>query len=488
MNTRALRLTLSLILAASALNSFTQNEVDALRYGNTNVIGSARSLGMGGAFGAVGADNTAFWNNPAGLAMNKRMSFELSLGIQNRGTSANHLGTTRDDSEGRTVLQSLGLINVKNSEKNPRLRYNYGFGLANFSNYNQNITIEGNATDNTLLNVFAAQANGVQPSELFDAFPAGAGLAWEAYLIDPLDTIQNTYIAAENRGRINQRKNIGRTGRHTETTFGLGVSIDEKLMLGMTIGFQSVFFRQTSTYIERFEDSGYLREYVFNEDINASGNGINMRLGVIYRLGDKLRVGASWQSPTNIVISDAYSTSMASTFVDGAGFDITSPEFISNFSVRVPARYSANAAFILGKAGLISADYETTNFGRLEMGSTGVDNDYDYANENLTIEAVYRRIHRVKTGVEFRIANDFRARAGIIYETSPFENGVAINDSRLINTVGGGFRRESFFVDLALMYSGQNRESYWLYDPSFISETELTNTWINLVISAGFRF
>jgi long-subunit fatty acid transport protein len=482
------RIVAALVALLIGVSSTAQNEVDALRYSQTGVAGTARSLGMGGAFGAVGADNSAFWNNPAGIAMNKRTMFEISLGIQNRVTSANHFGTSKENSEGRTVVQSVGVVSVKESTRNPRLRWSYGFGLANFSNYNQNISIEGNAQSNTLLNVFAAQANGIDYEQISDAYPFGAGLAWEAYLIDPLDTTQLSYVPAENQGRINQRKNINRSGRHNETTFALGLAVDEKLMLGLTLGLQSVFFRESSTYVERFNDSGYLLNYTFTEDINASGNGINMRLGAIYRIGEKLRVGATWQSPTNLVISDAFSTSIVSNFVDGASYDFISPELISNYNVRVPARYMASAAFILGKAGLISADYETTNFGRIKMGTTGLSNDYDFSIENKTIETIYRRVHRVRTGVEWRIADSFRVRGGVIYESSPFVNGAAINESRLTFTSGFGFRRDAFFFDMAGMYSGQNRESYWLYDPSFIQETEITNSLLNIVISAGLRF
>lgn len=476
----------SLIFLSAIANA--QNEVDALRYSNTSVAGTARSLGMGGAFGAVGADNSAFWNNPAGIAMNKRTMFEISLGIQNRATSANHFGNTKDNAEGRTVVQSVGVVSIKESAKNPRLRWSYGFGLANFTNYNQNITIEGKVEDNTLLNVFAAQANGIAYNEISDAYPFGAGLAWNAYLIDPLDTIQITYIPAENQGSISQRKNINRSGRHNETTFGLGLSIDENLMFGLTIGLQSVLFRESSLYTERFNDSGYLVDYTFTEDINASGNGINMRLGAIYRVGEKLRVGASWQSPTNLIISDAFSTSINSNFMDGSKFDFLSPELISNYSVRVPARYMASATFLLGKAGLISADYETTHFGRIKMGTSGLSNDYDFSVENKTIETIYRRVHRVRSGVEMRIADTFRGRGGVIFESSPFVNGAAVNDAKITYTAGFGYRKDAFLLDIAAMYSGQNRESYWLYDPSFIEETEITNSLLNIVISAGLRF
>ena len=38
------------------LGLFAQNEVDALRYGQFNSVGTARYTALGGAFGALGAD------------------------------------------------------------------------------------------------------------------------------------------------------------------------------------------------------------------------------------------------------------------------------------------------------------------------------------------------------------------------------------------------------------------------------------------------
>ena len=49
-----------------------QNEVDAARYSSFTSGGTARSLGMAGAFSAVGADLSSTWLNPAGLALYRR--------------------------------------------------------------------------------------------------------------------------------------------------------------------------------------------------------------------------------------------------------------------------------------------------------------------------------------------------------------------------------------------------------------------------------
>lgn len=466
---------------------YAQNEVDALRYSNIGVAGTGRSLGMGGAFGAIGADHSGFWNNPAGLAVYKTSSIDFTLGFNDRLTRTTHYGTSDEDAKFRTNVQSLGFVGVKNAEKNDQVRFFFGFGLANLSNYNQSVRISGETENNTLLDVFAAQANGINYDQVFDYYPFGAGLAWETYLIDPLDSASLSYIPVENQGRIRQAKSIDRSGRQSETTFAFGANINERWMLGATLGIRSVFFRENAVYSEEFLDSQVLSKYVYSEDINASGNGFNLRLGAIYRVSEWLRAGISWHSPTRLTLSDAYSTSMTSYFRNGVQYQRNSPELISNYNVRMPARYIANAAFLMGKYGVISADYEFTDFSNIRMGSTGLSSDYDYAAENETIETVYRDVHRVRVGTEIRLADVWRARAGVIYQTSPFINGVAINEPSVTYTLGGGYRKGAFYADLAGMFN-KTSESYWLYDAALADETRVDNTLINIVASIGLKF
>ena len=48
---------------------FAQSEVDALRFSREDIHGTARAMSMGGAFGALGGDQTAISINPAGIAV-----------------------------------------------------------------------------------------------------------------------------------------------------------------------------------------------------------------------------------------------------------------------------------------------------------------------------------------------------------------------------------------------------------------------------------
>ncbi|MCS6818413.1 MAG: hypothetical protein NZ522_00575, partial [Chitinophagales bacterium] len=44
-------------------------DVDALRFSRLHTSGTARNIGVAGAFGSVGADLSAVLHNPAGVAM-----------------------------------------------------------------------------------------------------------------------------------------------------------------------------------------------------------------------------------------------------------------------------------------------------------------------------------------------------------------------------------------------------------------------------------
>ena len=462
-----------------------QNEVDALRYSFNDTPGTARSLGMGGAFGALGADNSSFWNNPAGLAIYKRNTFEFSLGLHSRTTDANYMGNTESSQKNRLNVPSLGYVAVK--QQDDRIRTTFGFGLGTIRNFNQTITINGKVDGTSLLDVFARQANGIAYDEVRDQFPFGAGLAWDAYLIDPLDTLQNTYVPVAYGNDISQTKTINRSGRQSEATFALGAAIDEKLFLGMTIGFQVVNFYEKSKYTESFASSTVLDYYTFSEDLQAKGNSVNAKLGFIYRASEWLRVGAAWQSPSKLIMSEMYSTRMYSQFRAGDSYDENSITLNSNYIVRSPSKFMANAAFVMGKVGVVSADYELMNYGRIRMNGTGLSNDYNYSAENEAIRENYEIAHKVKIGMEIRVADNWRVRGGTIYQQSPFVNGSASNTSVITYTGGLGFRKDKFFIDLAGMYR-KDQESYWLYDPALVDETQISNSSIFGLVSVGIRY
>ena len=62
--------------------SFSQGEVEALKYSRNELYGTARSMAMGNAFGALGGDITGVSINPAGIAVYRSSEVVGTLGFQ----------------------------------------------------------------------------------------------------------------------------------------------------------------------------------------------------------------------------------------------------------------------------------------------------------------------------------------------------------------------------------------------------------------------
>jgi long-subunit fatty acid transport protein len=249
-----------------------------------------------------------------------------------------------------------------------------------------------------------------------------------------------------------------------------------------------VRFRETGNYNENVVSTDEdLRNWRYVDELNTRGTGLNIKFGVIARVQEWLRVGAAVHSPTYLTLSDQYTTSMYSDFRDGSHYEWDSPYGSFTYSLRTPARYMANMAFVLGKSGLVSADYEYTDYSRAELSDTGIGEGYSFDAENEAVKTIYRGTHSVKAGMEWRLTEAFRLRAGAAYRQSPFESGVAVNTPELIYSGGFGWRKDAFSAEFVLMHR-QRDESYFLYDPSAVSETSMQQQrWAGL-ISLGFRY
>ena len=71
------------VLALCGGTAFSQSQLDAFKYSQTELNGTARYLGMGGAFGALGGDLSSINVNPAGSAIFSNNQLTISLSTFN---------------------------------------------------------------------------------------------------------------------------------------------------------------------------------------------------------------------------------------------------------------------------------------------------------------------------------------------------------------------------------------------------------------------
>jgi hypothetical protein len=468
-----------------------QNEVDALRYSQTSPFGSARYTAMGGAFGALGGDFSAISFNPAGIGIYRRSTTSLSLGlIDQHSTSVYEQNSVFDDAY-RMNIPQIGIVSTSKPSDQNWTRFSFGVGYNQLKNFNESFTVSGNALNTSLTEIFVLQAQGIPGEELTNSFPFGAGLAWESYLINPADTTDaNNYISAIPYGSLKQTNVVERRGRMGETVLAFGGSYQDRLYLGLSLGFPVVRFEEKSSYTESDVDPDLdIQDYTINQELFTSGNGINVKLGGIYRVTNQFRVGASWHSPSFISLNDTYETSVVSRFKNGDTYSANSPYGTFEYGLRTPSRYTTSAAYILGKLGVVSADYEFVDYSKAKLRTaSSILYSGDFTQENGVIRDIYRGTHNIKLGLEMRVADYWRLRAGAGLSQSPYVEGATTLTTNIITYSGGfGYRGQSFFVEAG--YSFQESDKDWyLYDPQRVDAASLKSSQGQGVITVGFAY
>jgi long-subunit fatty acid transport protein len=471
---------------------FAQNEDDALRFSNTFGAYSNRALGMGGAYTALGADFTNFFQNPAGIAAYKKQNMEFGLSLLSRSTQVDF--NNRVSSTGSTGLgvNTFGFTSTFGTAGSGWGPWVYGLAYGRTQSFKRKYDLESSDNQSSLLDVYTDQLNYYNPanSDVTASFPFGAGLAWETYLINPGTVDPYVHVGIDNN-TFTRRQHVEERGYIRETAFGVARAFEDKLFVGASFAFRKVVFEKNSTYSESFSSNGTAVNYSLIEDNSTSdvvtkGPSVQAKLGVQYVPSPYVRLGAFWHSACKQSISDNYLAKMEST-IGSIPYNYSSDKNVFDYGVQVPATVGVGAALILGNFGIVSADFESTDFSKMVMyGITG--GTAEFAAENLAIQDNYKRVHKGKLGTEFRLGDVYRLRAGIGYRTSVFTDLADKSKEPLFNwNVGGGYKKDDFYCDGALMIT-KNKDGYFLYNPALISMASIDNLLVQVSFSIGVRF
>lgn len=483
---------LSLFLGSIAWQANAQNEIDILRYSYQESLGTARSMSMGGAFGALGADLACLSGNPAGIGMYRRGDAGISTGLASQKTKVNIASQFGNANQLSGSTTNLGIA-LSYPSVNPDWPVTT-LAVTNTrrANYNERVRIDDAPLDGTLLDVFLGEAMGANPDELYNLSPFTSSLAWETYLLNPHPNNNPTdYISEIPSGGAYATKIIERSGHLNETNIGLGSGFQERLYIGASIGIVSVEFDEKAIHNERPRiDSLELAEWEYQELLTVEGSGVNFKVGINLALTNWLRAGVAYHTRSRIGFTDEYSTKIRSDFKDGESFDSSSPFNRLEYVVLTPSRLIASGAFILGKMGIITADYERVDYGSgmLKPQALSGPDPYNFETENEAASQLYNLSHAARVGCEFRIQRNWRLRAGAGMETSPFSPAAEIDTdaSRYTGSMGFGYRTNAWYASATYRRSWHDRDIY-LYSPDLIEAGRLRKTHGMVVASLGFR-
>jgi long-subunit fatty acid transport protein len=524
-----------IIALAVLLNSalmIAQTEFDAQKLMQTDINGTARYMGLAGAMGALGGDASAIKDNPAGLGVYRKSEFTGTINWMNQGSSSSWYD--KDNNSGgikKNTMNNLSYVMASPSGSSEGLvSSNWSFGFNRLRNFDREVSITGSefSSPTSITDYMAYFTNGLSNVDLLpvntstykynpysnSAVPWISEMAYQAYLINPiLDSKGNlttdwTSVLPMNQ-YVTPSYKVRDKGFLDEYSLSWAGNFDNKLYFGAAGNLRTFSHNAYSHYKEEF-GNGYGLDLI--DTTTTKGAGVNLNVGLIYRPNDVFRFGFSFHTPTLYAVQrDHYSTLVTKIPSYLTNNDTTylvdSPIGSYNFNLQDPMKINASVAIVLGKFGLISAEYDYCNYQGMQLldnnGSTSA-----YSFENSAMKTNLNDVGTIKLGVELKITDNFALRAGYANSTASTKNSAVkllpsdvkeVNPQNFLHNYssfysgGIGYRNSGFFADLAYVRKVIN-ESFTPYNslgfaPNVaVNEARVLNTYNNIVLTVGFRF
>lgn len=477
-------------------DAMAQNELDALRYSNLNVTGTARYTALGGAFTALGGDMTTLSVNPAGIGVFAKTEASVTLGILSTSSDATYLGNMASDSRMNLNFGNAGFVARFNRRKGEERQwawkaFHIGLAYNRTGSFNSRTSVVGTNTQSSYIDQHVNALNaysGVGPDSPYDIprFGMGTGLMYDAYLFDPVYGGADTSFLGFERAVLpnygqTERVNEVTRGRMSEIALSFGGNFGNALYIGATIGIPTLRYDVERRYSESDGQDTIANFGSFSktDNLTVTGNGFNVKFGLIYRPVQWLRIGAAIHTPTFFEIDEAYSSNVRSE-VNGNQYSVSSPQGIFDYSLQTPFRAIGGLGFVVAKAGLISLDYEFVDYRMARMRSS----TYSFDTENTNVRDRLSWAGNIRFGTEWRL-DVFSIRGGFAMNGNPFTGAYSLDDTRW--SLGAGMRINRWSIDLTYMlhrWAG----NYEVYSPQLTPLADLTLLNHNVMFTTSFQF
>lgn len=475
---------------------YAQTADDALRYSQQFYTGTARSMAMGGAFGALGGDYSSIGINPAGLAVYQSSEFTFTPTMEMRKSTSGSL----DDDKFTFGISNIGYVATMKpriGSKNGWQNFNFGIGYNKLNNFRKSSMSQILGSPTSMLDVFEVNADGLSSNQLN---PMTEGLAYETYLLNPQDENPLDYDLPIFPGeKMDQRKTIEEKGYMGEFNISFGANYAHKFYIGASLGIQNISYKSTSRFTESTlaSSASELDNYYLEEYVKTNGIGANFKIGMIYKPTQNVRLGASIHTPTFFSMEDEFQNKMASHFKteDADGYSNYADKTrlsTYEYNYRTPMKFTLSGAVVLSKKAILSLDYEFIDYANAKFSDGQDDFDFngttDAPEANDIIKSSYESVGNLRAGLEYRVSSALSLRGGFANYGNPYKAS-GIDESFNIYSAGFGVRQGNFFFDAAYSYTDRD-ESYIYYNtPDFASgKVDLEDKNHQMRLTFGFKF
>lgn len=495
-----------------------QTEFDAFKMVQTDINGTARYMSMGGAFGALGGDASAIKDNPAGLGIYRRSELVGSLNLLSQKSTANWNITNGLSDLYKTGFNNFSLVIASPTWRNESqtggmMSSNLSFAYYRLKTFNRSLNIKSGTASSSMTHYMSNFTNKISGNDLafveneYDPFdntniPWLSVLAYEGGLMtESVNGNTSSWSSIlGNTETVTPGYKLYEKGYVDEYSFGWAGNFSNVFYLGATVNLQNLNYTANSEYSEDFGAGGYMN---LKNDIYVKGSGMNLKVGTIISPLDFLRIGLSVHTPTVYTMNDTYDSKL--NFDTDIVGSISTPGGSSEYQILGPMQLSASGAILLGKKGLISAEYNYNNYSgtrlRNEIGDAA-----SFSTENEGMNKIINDVRTIKIGGELRLTENFSLRAGyansnngnkidaskqIRYNTVRTDTEYFLNNRIDYLTAGFGYHESSWFVDFAYMNKILD-ETFYPYNSNDLSiavtPAKVLTTNNNIVVTLGFKF
>lgn len=480
---------------ASAQDTYVNETMTSV----TDLNGTARFVGMGGALGALGADMSVISANPAGIGLFRKDDVAGTVSIMTQADK-----TAPNDYFTHFSLDQLGFV-LSAPFDGPVLKYlNFAANYQKKANYDHSFVADnGNTRGLSQTHQLASLTNRFgfwdEDGESF-YFPGDLSTtAYDSYLLN--QTEDGVFFGQNAQG--NQFARVTK-GSLQGFDFNLSANLQDRYYLGFTLGVDHVDYYSESFYTELYENQGNYYDYNAFSVQSTTGYGINAKFGFIVRPIEQsaFRLGLAVETPTFYTLETVADMYMETHFDDQGVYDGGSlyryygPEDnYLNYTLQTPWKVRVSAGHTIGDFFAIGAEYEYANYSSTKMGyidynSWGGSREDKAMNDHTA--ATLKDGHSFKLGMEFKLTDYISGRVGYNFYSTAYEQTARMSqalDSYALNystytdymnksdanlyTIGLGYKKKNFYLDLVYKIRTQSADFY-AFDDSFVADPDYT--------------
>ncbi|MBQ8486776.1 MAG: hemin receptor [Prevotella sp.] len=545
---KKLYIVMAMVVMAS-MPTMAQDTYEGAKLMGSDLNGTARYVGMGGAMEALGADISTIGTNPAGIGLFRHSTLSASMSVVSQQDAV------KFDNMGKTNASFDQVGFVYTTRTGARSFVNLGFNYHKSRNFDQILSAANSLNGASLNKVgFSKFDKGNVQNGGYDldfnsqgdlmGYETSAENALRAYTFSQVDYLyMNAFnldydedgspVIGVNDGEDYQF-NRAHSGWISDFDFNLSGNVNDRVYLGVTFGLHDVNYEGYSEYAETiaYRNPGTSGETLLSDERKIEGTGFDVKAGIIFRPIEysPFRVGLSIATPTWYNLKSSNFTRINYDWQERDAGNIYSNNSQGKngetyeFKMFTPWKFGLSLGHTIGTQLALGAGYEYADYSATDM---RVNDGYDYYGDpesysdkvmNDQTEHTLKGVSTIKLGAELKPDPAMAVRVGYNYVSPMYEkngmrdatiNSIGVMYSSTTDyvnweathriTCGFGYKYDGWNFDLAYQYSTTNGTFHpfqpntsYVFDNSLVTNTpptvDVSNKRHQVLFTVGYTF